>query len=505
VNLKILTAILLIVPAPATAQWVSDIKTESDWEYYYINGYIDYNSYQLLREIAEGTDIDDTLEFITSTLGISPVELSEIFVIPGRRKTGDEKLYSRESISRWSGRLRLGSKIQNETNESFLLASVRSGKMDFYLKLRNDERGRTATERRSFKIKKDKYSITLGNFTNDIGCGLGLGRFDYRPVSLESDEDEFNQFLFPDNSYYNGIKAEYQKNHAIIYSVKKYNDVYKNTLGSLLSAKLHRAKVGITGSFTGLTSDSDTKILGVGSIFIDLEEDGTGAEVAYGESGAGACVQVAKPNYVLRGWYYDDSYINLQSSGFSHPDYLSYTDQRSEISFRQPQSGETGFFVRKKITYNKIEFRNAAEIWKNPRTNHISYDNSFQTRMFISSRITSLIRYTVYNKRDYYRNKIESGINMRNKYDINVRVLMSIEDESIVNDDSRFYVISTFPLTRNITMAGRLRWRFDGEFDYFIEERLMLGDGLFLKATYRWKEDQKKDLGSLYVFLENRF
>jgi len=505
VNLKILIAIFLFIHVPASAQWVSDIKTESDWEYYYINGFIDYNSYQLLREIAEGTDIDDTLEFITSTLGISPVELSEISALPGTRKTEYESLYSRESIARWSGRLRLGSKIQNETNESFLLASVRSGKMDVYLKLRNDERGKVLTERRSFKIKKDNYSITLGNFTADIGCGLGLGRFDYRPLSLESDEDEFNQFLFPDNSYYNGIKAEYLENHAIIYSVKKYNDVYKNTLGSLLSTKFHSVKIGITGSFTGLSSDSDTEILGVGSIFINLEEDGTRAEVAYGESGPGACIQVAKPGYVLRGWYYDDSYINLQSSGFSHPDYRSYTDQRSEISFRQPQSGETGFFVRKKITYRNIEFRNAAEIWKNPRTNYISYSNSFQTRIFISSGITSLIRYTIYKKREYYRGKIESGVNMFKKYNIDARVIMSVENESIVNNDSRFYIISTFPLTQNITLAGRLRWRFNGEFDYFIEERLMLGDGLFLKATYRWKEDLEKDLGSLYVFLENRF
>ncbi|UCE65996.1 MAG: hypothetical protein JSU85_14250 [Candidatus Zixiibacteriota bacterium] len=504
-NLKKLIAIFLLFPSLASAQWISDIKTESDWEYYFINGYIDYNSYQLLREIAEGVDVEDTSEFIFSTLGISPVELMDRFEISETKKIENEKSRSQKPAARWSGRFRLGNKIQDHANESFLLTSARSGKMELYLKLRNDDRGKAATERRSFKIKNDKYSITLGNFTADIGCGLSLGRFDYRPVSLESDEEELNQFLFPDNSFYNGAKAEFLERHTIIYSVKKYDDVYKNTFGSALSTKLYTAQIGITGSFTRLSSGSGSNTLSVGSIFIDLEENGARGEIAYGESGPGACIQVARPDYVLRGWYYDDSYVNLQSSGFSHPDYQSYTDYRSEISFRQPQRGETGFYARKHIRYKMFEFRNAAEFWRNPRTDYINYSNSFQTRIFVSSGIKSLIRYTIYSKKDFYRNKIESGINIFKKYNIEARVLLSVENESVANEDSRFYVMSSFPLTQNVSLAGRLRWRFNGEFDYFIEDRILLRDRLFLKATYRWKEDLEKDLGSLHVFLENRF
>ncbi len=504
-NLKKIITIFLLFPSLALAQWISDIKTESDWDYYFINGYIDYNSYQLLREIAEGADIEDTSEFISSTLGISPVELVEKFDIFDTRKTADEKLFSQEPGGRWSGRLRFGNKIQDDANESFLLASARSGKMNVYLKVRDDDEGKVATERRSIEIDRDNYSVTLGNFGVDIGCGLSLGRFDYRPVSLESDEGELNRFLFPDNSFYNGVKAEFLEKHTVIYSVKKYNDVYKNTFGSALSTRLRTIQIGITGSFTRLSSGSGTKTLGVGSIFIDLEENGARTEVAYGESGPGACIQVARQDYVLRGWFYDDSYINLQSSGFSHPDYQSYTDYCSEISFRQPQRGETGFYARKKIRYKDLEFRNAAEFWRNPRDNYINYSNSFQTRIFISSVFTSLIRYTVYSKKDYYRSKIESGINMFKKFNIDARVLLSVENESIANGDSRIYILSSLPLTQNVNLAGRLRWHFDGEFDYFIEERILLGDRLFLKATYRWKEDLEKDLGSLYVFLENRF
>ncbi|UCC78834.1 MAG: hypothetical protein JSW64_11190, partial [Candidatus Zixiibacteriota bacterium] len=494
-----------LLPSLASAQWVADIKTESDWEYYYLNGYIDYNSYQLLREIAEGADIEDTSEFITSTLGISPVELADVFEIVETQRIENGKSDARVTGARWSGRLRIGSKIQNESNESFLLATAHSRRTDVYLKLRNDDGRKVLTERRSFEIKNGNYSVILGNFPVDVGCGLSLGRFDYRPVSFESDEGGLNRFLFPDNSFYNGIKAEYLNNHMILYSVKKYNDVYKKTFGSVLSTGLHSTRIGITGSFTRLSSGSGSKTLGVGSIFVYLEEDRARAEVAYGESGPGACIEVAKPDYVLRGWYYDDSYINLQSSGFSHPDYQSYTDFPSEISFRQPQRGETGFYVRKRVLYKNLEFADAAEFWKNPRVDYINYTNSLQTRIFVSSGITSLIRYTVYSKNNLYKNKIESGIKIFKRYNIDARVLLSFENESIVNDDSRLYIMSSFPVTRSVSLASRLRWYFDGEFDYFVEERVFLTDRLFLKATYRWKEDLAKDLGSLYVFLENRF
>jgi len=505
VNLKTLTAIFLIIPSSALAQWLSDIKTESDWEYCFLNGFIDYNSYQLLREIAEGAEVKDTSEFIISTLGISSIELTEIYEISDTRKTGNEKWYPPKTGLPWSGRLRFGNKIQDRYNESYMLVSARSKDTNIYLKIRNDDKEKLATERRSFEINRDNYSVTLGNFAADIGCGLSLGRFDYRPVSLESDESELNQFLFPDNSFYNGVKAEFLRSHSIVYSIKKYNDLYKNTLGTSLSAQLRSFRIGIVGAFTRLSSGSYIRTLAVGSVFIDLGEIGAKAEIAYGESGPGACVQVAKPDFFLRGWYYDESYINLQSSGYSHPDYQSYPDYHSEISFRQPQRGESGFFVRKKIKYKNLEFKNAAEFWRNPRTDYINCTNSFQTRIFVSPDIRSLMRYSMYDKNNKYQSKIESGIQILKSYDIEARVLLVYESKTIIEEDSKFYIMTSFPLTKSMSLAGRMRWRFDGEFDYFIEERLVLNNGLFLKATYRWKENRKKDLDSLYVFLENRF
>jgi hypothetical protein len=505
VNLIKLPYLLIMIPAAVSAQWIGDIRTESDWEYYYLNGYIDYNSYQLLREIAEGADISDTLEFISSTLGISPVELLEYYDIPGPSRLVDESSSPANSAGLWSGRLRLGSKIQDERREDFLSASARSDKAHVYLKLRNDGNGRLEPERRIVELNGNDYSITLGNFTNNIGCGLVLGRFDYRPVSFDSDEGELDQFLFPDNSYYNGVKAELFENHTIVYSIKKYNDVYKNTFGSMLSAKLPWAKIGIAGSAARLSSNEGARTLGAGSVFIDLYEYDTKAEVAYGESGPGAAVQVSRPDYLLRGWYYDESYINLQSSGFAHPDYLPYTDDYSELSFRQAQRGETGFYARKRIRLKKVDLRGAVEFWNNPRNDLINYNNFIQSRLFISENVETLLGYVLDYKNGINRNKIESGLRIIRDFEFDMRVLTSFENRSIAKDDSRFYILGSIPLTTRVALAGRLRWRFDGEFDYFIEERAVLNERLYLKATYRWKEDSGKELGSLYAFLENRF
>ena len=112
-----------------------------------------------------------------------------------------------------------------------MLASAEHGNISSIVKLRNDS-GKMSVERRSLSLAEDTYSITVGNYLADYGCGLGIGRFDYRPVSFNKDDNDVNGILFPDNSYYNGIKAAYNKNYSIMFSRKKYGDFYKTFFAS---------------------------------------------------------------------------------------------------------------------------------------------------------------------------------------------------------------------------------------------------------------------------------
>lgn len=503
-NLKAFIFILLFIPCAARSQWVSDIKTESDWEYYFKSGIIDYNSYQLLRELAEGTEISDTANFIVSTLGISPVEIIDRLNYADIRPQETIAARDGKTPSPWSGRVRLGSEIAAGGQEHFALASIKSGDVASELKIR-DENGNRVTERRFIKLEKENNSFILGNFTTDIGCGLSIGRFDYRPLSLESEDNDLNEFLFPDNSYYNGLKAEFSNRYKLIYSVKKYNNLYKNTFGTALATDIGSTRAGFAGAVARLSAGSENSVLGSGSVFMASLRHGLKGEIAYSGSGPGITFQAARANLVLRGWYYDNGYINLQSSGFSHPDYQSYTIDYSETSFRQPQRGETGFYAYKIIGYKRLQFGNAAEFWKNPRSRKIQYNNSVLARYDVTSAINAHMYYTIYNRDNVKYDRLESGFRFDGDFDLEARTYIKFLKKAVATSDSKLYIMLTLPLAESMSLAARLRWRFDGLFDYFLEERLLLKDGLFLKATYRWNENLGRDLGALYIYMENRF
>jgi len=497
-------SILLLFSGTANSQWISDINTESDWEYYFNNGIIDYNSYQLLREIAEGTDIKDTTDFIISTLGISAVDLIEKLNYSGNRPLQSSGPVLPEPQSSWSGRFRMGSEIREERNKNYALADFGYGDFNAGIKIR-EKNGARETERRYISLAKDDYSLTLGNYTADIGCGLSIGRFDYRPLSLESHQDDLGHFLFPDNSYYNGLKAEFLNRYTFVYSAKKYNDIYKSTFGTALEAPFHSVRVSVTGAAAILSGGSEPRTFGAGSIIVESDTAGLKGEIAYGHSGAGVSVQAVKPDLVIRGWYYDKSYLNLQSSGFSHPDYQSYTINNTDLSFRQPQRGESGFHARKYVRYNGIEFTDAAEFWKNPRIGKIQYNNSLLAKYRVSSQVISRVGYTISERNGIRYDRLETGAGIYDRYKLEARTYINFVQKTVARDDSKFYILAILPLVKSMSLAGRFRWSFDGLFDYFLEERLLLDGGLFLKATYRWNETLGPDLGTFYIFMENRF
>ncbi len=75
-NLLGISIIMIAVQPPVVfGQWYDRIQTESDWESFYRDGYYDYNTYQIYREISEG-NIADTVEYIISSMGTSPGEIT---------------------------------------------------------------------------------------------------------------------------------------------------------------------------------------------------------------------------------------------------------------------------------------------------------------------------------------------------------------------------------------------------------------------------------------------
>lgn len=496
---------LLFFSSKAKSQWLTDIQTESDWEYNFNSGLFDYNSFQLYREFTEGAEITDTSMFLSSSLGITNIET---VVRQNSGNANDIAKKTSKNISKdsyfQSAHIRLGNKTIDNKSYNYMLASIEHGKISSKLKLRNDN-GKMSAERRSLSFTNDTYSIIAGNYLTDYGCGLGIGRFDYRPVSFNKDDNNVSGILFPDNSYYNGIKAVYNNNYSILYSKKRYDDFYKTLYASSISKQIYDTYLGMTASHTRLSSSDGNKTLGAGSVFINTLDGFLKAEIAYGESGAGSAIRVVGHNYLFKGWYYDDSYINLQSSGYARSDYRSFTEDWFELSFRQPQTGEKGFFAKNRINIKNVDILGAAEVWKKPNGNTVNLDNSILMRFPINNNIVTFMRYSNLLSTTRNRGIIDLGTEFRRDFRIDTKISFWIENNSTVESKSQYYIFFALPLSDYLKMGARLRWKFDGSFDFFIEETIVLNRNFWLKATYRWRDDYGPDLGPLYIIMENRW
>lgn len=495
--------ISLLVGPPAAAQWFDKIQTESDWEFYFRDGYFDYNSYQLYRELAEGAVISDTTEHFVSSMGVTSTEMvsSPIYSETYARSFLKAETEPSTAVA-LPVRVRFGRKISDNRNKGYVLLTGSAGNLDLVFKGR-EENGSWNTERRSINFANGDYEIKLGNFISRIGCGLGIGRYDYRPISYESGLGRGEDFLFPDNSYYNGFLFSYKDNLNLIYSIKKYYDVKKNFAGASAAIAVADFLVGATGGGTVLSNGSYSRTLGTSSIFI-LKNDGElKSEIGYGESGVGFCAQAVKSDYDIRFWHYDDSFINLQSSGFAYPDYESFSDNRFELSFRQPQKGETGLFLKRYFTVKSIEFTAATETWKKLPSRAIAVENTIQARRHVMSDLLVVARYADRYNRKNDRSLIELGASLQRRIEYGVLVSLWVEQERIEKDRSRYFLYFSMPVTSRFSVSARVRWNVSGDFDYFIEERTRIDKFLSIKATYRWDDSYRGDLGPLYLVVES--
>jgi hypothetical protein len=493
----------LLIVQPTAAQWFDKIYTESDWEFYYRDGYFDYNSYQLYRELAEGADISDTVEYVASSMGVASTEMVTSPIYSEKYSQSFLKgETARSTAFEVPVRVRFGRTIVENENKGYLLLRSSRKNLDLTYKGR-DENGAWKTERRSIDITSGAFRVRLGNFSSRIGCGLGIGRLDYRPVSYESDLGRGREFLFPDNSFYNGFILSYKNNFNLIYSIKEYYDVRKNFGGVSFSADIADYMVGITASGTVLSSDNDSRTLGTGSIFA-LKNDGElRAEMGYGESGIGFCAQALKSNYDIRFWHYDNSFINLQSSGLARPDYETFSDDRFELSFRQPQKGETGLFLKRRFMAEHIEFTVAAEVWKKSPIHVMAIENSIEARRTVISDLVAIARYADRHNRQNDRSLIEFGASLRRGIEYGILISLWVEQEQIRKDKSRYFLYFSMPVTSRFSIGGRARRNLSGDFDYFIEERTKIDKFLSIKATYRWDDSYGGDLGPLYLVVES--
>jgi len=367
----------------------------------------------------------------------------------------------------------------------------------------NNDHDKYSVARRSILFSGDKINLEIGNFTNNSGLGLGIGGYDYRPVNYDYDHNDIDNLISPDNSYYNGLKINYDNRITGIYSAKKYYDNIKSLYAGVYENKINNMDYGITYSTTVLKSDNYSKSINGASVFLRDIANNTQAEAGYFESGFGGNLLMMNQSYNLRLWYYADGFINLNSSGYANPDYVSYTDNDSELSFKQPQQGESGLYFKKLLYYNKFNLAIASEIWQKNSKENLSYENyikaeyqysdDFKTYLNIKNRTTSRYeRYTYYG-----------GFRFVKLVEVISQVSFCYNNGEINHDKSNYFIYINKKLNSGVSLRGRFRWDFNGNPDFFIEESTKIIREIFMKLTYRYNKGASSNPGQLYFILES--
>ncbi len=483
---------LTLLPYRVDAQRLDQIQTESDWEFLSDQGYFDYNSYQLYREFAEGAEIKDTSDYIQATMG-NP--LSD-FVSP--EGTGGSTI-DRNPAERHI-RFRSGQKVLEGSNSGYVLVSSSRQNINVEFKGRNDNDS-WRTERRSINFTKGIYNVTVGNYTANIGSGLGIGRYDYRPVGIPKDSLS-PDFLFPDNSYYNGAKIDINNRYTILFSSKKYLSTQKRFLGGAALFINSDYTLGVTAAATGLSSESNHRLLGEGSIYLTNPDNGFSLEAGYAEAGAGVVCRSRKKGYDIKFWHYDDSFVNLQCSAMAYPDYVGFQDEDYPITFRQPQTGESGLFLRRDLMLGKLYIFGLSSIWKRSPGDPTTLDNTLGARLALREWLDLDAIYSERIGRQLGKTLSEFGFNFQKWFQASALMSLWYDGGGANRDKSYAQIYVSIPVKASFSANARLRSRFNGKLEYFIEERTVIADRLTLKATYRWQDSYDRRSGPLYLVME---
>jgi hypothetical protein len=495
-----LSLLLFILPVNADAQWMEQIQTESDWDYLYQDGTYDDISFQLYRDMAEGIAPGDTTEYVAKVLGNSITELSSLPINAENHldtaASSFPLLPEKPSLI-----IRSGQRLDNGKSSAYYSGNVTWGNISLNYKGRNFNNQWT-TEHRAIYLRNNKIGLTLGNFTADIGQGLGIGRYDFRPVTGISEVSE--DFLYPQNSYYNGIKIDYSNFATLIVSQKKFGSLKKGFLGSSLSYRAGEYLFGITASAMSL-STTPKQAFGSGSIFIANSARGLLGEIGYCESGVGLVTKIKKDGFDIRLWHYDNGFTNLESSSYAHPDYIIFRPDSSSVGFRQAQSGESGLLIRKAISIGCAVISGGSEIWKRTPESSVASDISITGRVYLGQDMS--LGAGLWDRQGSIsaRSISQLGFYYQGSFSISPLISFWVADGAIVNSRSFSQIYCRLPVNSNFTFASRIRHKFDSHYECFLEEKTVLGEHFSLKGTYRIQNNQDNKTGPLYIVMEGSF
>jgi|GEM_PF-4236883 len=517
------------------------LESEEEINQAYYGGELTYEQYQ------------DVLDLYFNQIDLGDEDLSRLEVIPGATKSDREKIreiFERENdperivrILREDLHLRrylpfistqpvtkkaVSLRAYWQTNVDLAEGTTQSGgdrsyfqfrmrlKPHYEILLQGERRyfERMEVSKRYIKVQNRGLirELILGNFTAEYGNGLNLGRYDYWRYNTDSYQEKEGNFLIPNSTWYNGIKASLfggRLRPDIIYSYYEGDSLKRNLIGANLSWRGDWFSPGVAYSLD-LTEDEDGNELRNECISLHAslrsertEVKGEAALLNWDHGAVNLQFLLRERNYSTEFtfWGYSDGFVNFHTSSRANPDYFTVYYDEIDYDFRCPQAGEIGFSSsnRFKIT-NRLQGRANLSGWGNRvrKTNnhdlqlgliaHLSEPFSLRFDQFIRSRDNQEEPY------QSYTSQIEAQSYHLKDFQIQTKVSYNLKDYEVTGRRSYAYfwlrigILNLKPLeifSRIKYVYQELKYSTKKYCEFYLEESLDFWEGFNLSAKYR--------------------
>ncbi len=465
----------------SSASWIYSLDCLDDIYQSYYQDEIDYDVFSMLVDLYDIGDLKpEDLQAVGAFEMNDPSIVSNIspdnrfwlnLLAPKKGKVGVRR-YSRD-FDRITGKFFFDIQPQGAR----LQAELRSNDGEYYW------------GKRAIFWAVGPLELTAGNYIVSEGFGLAIGRLDYRPSAGFSNDDFEFDFLYPTDSFYNGLKLDVKNGsfgERFYYSEKKYSSAKKIFIGSGVVFKKRGLTAGISAGLNNFDNlDVVDKRFTVGLNFkIENKLSSIAGEYASVEQSGGLFLKGLRwfddMAISTEFWRYSDNFNNYNCSGPSATDYSSFYPGGQELGFRSAQAGETGLAVNLTRRYLSIGF----QFWRQSYERQVK--SSFNLRLFgrLKDNLSAVFQ-TVSMFKDQ-----NSYLWLRTGFWQDERPLLKRcgfklyfnENAKIIGNRSYSYIDFLYGLEGQLNIFLKLRNYSDGKARWFFGEELNLTNGININA-----------------------
>jgi len=462
------------------ASWIFDTECLDDIYQAYYDGEIDGEVFSLL-----------TGSYDTGGLALNDLEAIGAFErddLPADSVKTSNNRFWRNFLSPRKGKLglrRYSKNLDNAVNYYFLNWQLQTVRFSIETE---DNNGDYFYKKRWLSFSSNYFDVVLGNFGVAEGCGLAIGRFDYRPSAGMTDHIE-SDLLYPYNNYYNGIKISARGRGfrgRLYYSKKKYISGRKDFLGSGIDFTNYVITAGIAVGYNKFINEtvSDNRLAVGLNLNVKASDFNLSGEYANVEKADGFYLKGERyiDDMILRTelWRYDKNFSSYNSSGPSYSDYNSFYPEEQQLGFRSAQADESGLAV--KYIRNNLSF--GLMFWSHSRDEKINSSYNFRLQKPALSRYDFfLLSSAKYRQEDSYL-WLKAGLMPKENLMIKkAGCKIFLEDKSdLANSKSYAFINFLHDLKGNFTVFLKIRSYFNGQVRWYLGEELISDEGINIIA-----------------------